>query len=94
MLPWQKKRKEEAALKAKEMEEVTTSVIGDKETNDEIVKETTTEVKEKEKPEQIELDAQEIGLINIHRTNLQVQLKIIDVLEQILAKLDEINKKA
>ena len=92
MLPWQKKRKEEAELAAKkEMESTTTGVIDDKETNEKIIE--SVSPKKEETPE-IELDSQEIGLINNHRANLQIKLHQIELLEEILKELKELNKNS
>ena len=87
MLPWQKKRKEEAELAAKkEMESTTTGVIDDKDTNEKIIESATTEKEKQATQPEIELDSQEVGLINNHRASLQIQLHNIQLLEEILKK--------
>jgi len=95
MLPWQKKRKEEAELAAKkELESTTTGVIDDKDTNEKIIESVAPEkAKQPEQPE-IELDSQEIGLINNHRASLQLELHKIQLLEEVLKELKELNKNS
>lgn len=95
MLPWQKKKKEEAMLAAqKEAAETKTTVIGDKTDMNKVVEEVVTENKKEEKVPEIELDQLEIGLVNQHRANIEIKLKTLELLQKILDKLEEINKKA
>lgn len=76
--------------KKKPVEEATTSVINNSNQNDKIIEDVVT--KEEKQPE-IELDQQEVGLINNYRSNLAVQLQIIETLQKINDTLERIEKK-
>ena len=76
--------------KKKPVEEAITSVITDKNQNDKIIENVATS---EEKTPEIELDQQEVGLINNYRSNLAVQLQIIEQLQKINDTLERIEKK-
>jgi len=98
MLPWQKKRREEAEAKLaaakKEMESVNTSVIDDKGQNEEIVKKAFEPEKQETPTPEIQLDPVEIGILNNHRAKLSIQMQMLEIMQNIEKELKELNKKS
>lgn len=106
MLPWQKKRKEaeeaklaeEKAAKIKEMNEINTGVIDDKQHNESIIKQATEKPKKEEtvsesnNETQIELDQIEVGILNKYRLYTQNEMYKIELMTNLLEQAKKTNE--